>query len=67
MHAWAPTASSAATPSWARIGGNAVVCGGITVGDDAVVAAGEVVEDDVPDGGVWMGGPVMAVDEGKEW
>ncbi len=60
-----------------RIGGNAVVCGGITVGADAVVAAGESeevqgdlegrVEDDVPDNGVWMGGRMTGVFEGKEW
>jgi acetyltransferase-like isoleucine patch superfamily enzyme len=50
-----------------RVGGNAVVCGGITVGRDAVVSAGDCVEDDVPDGGVWMGGRLAAVDEGKEW
>ncbi len=25
------------------------------------------VEDDVPDGGVWMGGRVAALDEGREW
>ena len=48
----------------ARIGGNAVVCGGITVGNNAVVEAGACVEDDVPDGGVWMGGRLAAVDEG---
>ena len=60
-----------------RIGGNAVVCGGITVGADAVVSAGESeevqgdlegrVEDDVSDGGVWMGGRLAGLDEGKEW
>jgi len=60
-----------------RVGGNAVVCGGITVGAGAVVAAGESeevqgdlegrVEDDVPEGGVWMGGRLAAVDEGREW
>jgi len=51
----------------ARIGGNAVICGGIKVGANAVVGAGACVEDDVPDGGVWMGGRVAAVDEGREW
>ena len=50
-----------------RVGGNAVVCGGITVGADAVVSAGDCVEDDMPDRGVWMGGRLAAVDEGKEW
>ncbi len=50
-----------------RIGGNAVVCGGITVGADAVVSAGDCVEDDVPDNGVWMGGRMTGVFEGKTW
>ena len=52
----------AAVGPGARVGGNAVVCGGVAVG----AGAGGCVEDDVPDGGVWMGGRLAAVDEGRE-
>ncbi len=45
------------------LAGGAVVCGGNTVGRNVVAA----VEDDVPDRGVWMGGRLAAVDEGRTW
>ncbi len=57
-----------------RLSDGAVVCGCNTVGKNAVVAAGEAeevqgdlegrVEDNVPDGGMWMGDRLAAVDEG---
>ena len=35
------------------------------IGEDAIVAAGEVVEDDVSDDGVWMGGRLFGILDGK--